>query len=431
LAGGGLLDPVSDSTASFTVLPPARERTLLFTLAAVQFTHILDFMIMMPLGAQLMRYFDLSPGQFSWLVASYGLAAAVSGFLGGFVLDRFDRKVALLALYGGFVLATLACGLAGSYEALLLARLAAGACGGVAGAVVTAMVGDVIPPERRGRAMGTVMAAFPLASILGIPIGITLAAWRDWHAPFLALAAVAGLVGLVAHRALPRLPRERSTTPPLQQMEAILRHPIHHRAFALSAVLVFAGGLVIPFMAPSLVANVGLTEAQLPFVYFFGGACTFFTMPWLGRLSDRHDKLHVLLAISAVGIVSVLILTRLGTVALPAALLASTFFFVGMAGRFPPAMSMVTNAVEGRYRGGFMSVNAALQQASGGLANVCAGLLITRDVATGRLEGYPLAGLCTVGAFLATVWLAARLRRAAPHAARNPRPVTPVAPVAG
>jgi predicted MFS family arabinose efflux permease len=426
-----LLGTVPDSAASFTVLPPARERTLLFTLAAVQFTHILDFMIMMPLGAQLMRYFDLTPAQFSWLVASYGLAAAGSGILGGFVLDRFDRKVALLTLYTGFVLATFACGLAGSYEALLLARVAAGACGGVAGAVVTAMVGDVIPPERRGRAMGTVMAAFPLASILGIPIGITLAAWADWHAPFLALAGVAVLVGWVAGRTLPRLTRERDLTPAGQQMWAILRHPVHQRGFALSAVLIFAGGLVIPFMAPSLVANVGLTEAQLPFVYFFGGACTFFTMPWLGRLSDRHDKLHVLLGISAVGITSVLLLTNLGRVPLPVALLASTFFFVGMAGRFPPAMSMVTNAIEGRYRGGFMSVNGALQQASGALANVCAGLLITREAATGRLEGYPLAGLCAAGAFLATIWLAARLRRLVPHAARTPPREIPPTPVVG
>src|SRR5690606_3105674 len=152
----------------------------LMTLAAVQFTHIMDFMIMMPLGAQLMRYFTITPGEFSWLVASYGLAAAVSGCLGGFVLDRFDGKQALLTLYTGFGVATLACALAPTFWALLVARLAAGACGGVAGSLITAMVGDVIPPERRGAAMGTVMAAFPLASVLGVPAGLLLANWFEW-----------------------------------------------------------------------------------------------------------------------------------------------------------------------------------------------------------------------------------------------------------
>ena len=155
--------------------PRINERLLLFTLAAVQFTHIMDFMIMMPLGSTLMRVFAIEPDQFSHLVAAYGLAAAVTGFAGGFVLDRFDRKHALLILYSGFALSTLACALAPNYQALLFARLAAGAFGGVSSSVIVAMVGDVIPPNRRGRAMGVVMSAFPIASVLGVPFGLLLA----------------------------------------------------------------------------------------------------------------------------------------------------------------------------------------------------------------------------------------------------------------
>src|SRR6187431_2177875 len=148
--------------------PPARERVILLTLTAVQFTHVLDFMIMIPLASQLMRVFAIGPAQFSHLVASYGLAAAITGFVGGFFLDRFDRKHALLTLYAGFGLATVACALAPTYGMLLLARSAAGAFGGVAGSVVTAMIGDLIPPARRGRAMASVMVAFPIASVLGV-----------------------------------------------------------------------------------------------------------------------------------------------------------------------------------------------------------------------------------------------------------------------
>jgi len=122
-------------------LTPGRERATLLTLAAVQFTHILDFMIMMPLGAQLMEVFQISPAQFTQLVASYGFAAAISGLAGGFVLDRFDRKRSLVVLYAGFGLATLACALAPTHHTLILARLAAGAFGGLAASMVTAMVG--------------------------------------------------------------------------------------------------------------------------------------------------------------------------------------------------------------------------------------------------------------------------------------------------
>lgn len=406
--------------------PALNERALLVALAAIQFTHIMDFMIMMPLGAGLMRVFSISPAQFSLLVASYGLAAAVTGFLGGFVLDRFDRKQALLLLYAGFGLATLACALAPTYGFLMAARVAAGACGGVAGSLVTAMVGDAIPPERRGRAMGTVMTAFPVASVLGVPVGLLLAGSLGWHAPFFMLAGLSVAIWCLARRVLPHIERPLSEVHPVRQMFEIVTHRVHLRGFLLSAVLVFAGAIVIPFMAPSMIANVGLNEQwQVPLVYLFGGACTFFTMPWFGRLSDRHDKLYVLAWVSLIGLAVVPILTRLGPGSLVLTLGVTTVFFIAMSGRFAPAMAMVTNAVEGRYRGGFMSVNSAVQQASGALANVTAGLLITQDAA-GRLVGYPRAGLISCLGFGLTVALAAWLRAAAPHAAKNPTPAETV-----
>lgn len=398
------------------------ERRVLFTLAAVQFTHVMDFMIMMPLGAILMPAFRIDPERFTYLVAAYSLSAAIFGFLGGFVIDRIERKRALLALYAGFCLATFSCALAPGFHLLLFARVAAGAFGGVASSIVTAIVGDVVPPERRGRGMAIVMSGFPLASVLGVPLGLSLANWFGWHAPFLFLAVLSAAIWLFVARTLPPIHIELADNHPVEQMVEIICHPIHLRCFLLSAVLVFAGGVIIPFMAPSMVANVGLTEAQLPLIYAFGGACTFFTMPWLGRLSDRHDKLHVLAGITVLSVISTFVITNMPAAAVPVALVATTFFFVGMSGRFAPAMAMITNAVEGRFRGGFMSVNSAVQQAASGIANLVAGLLVTSDAA-GHLLGYPYAGAAAIVAFLLTLYLAARLRAAAPHAARTPGPL--------
>jgi len=226
---------------SFPSVPASRaattERGVLFTLAAVQFTHIMDFMIMMPLGAGLMRVFNITPTQFSYLVAAYGLSAAVTGFAGGFFMDRLDRKRALLWLYAGFGAATLACAFAPTFHWLLAARIAAGACGGVAGALVLAIVSDVIPTDRRGRGMATVMTAFPIASVLGVPAGLLLANAFGWHAPFLLLAGLSVPIWCVASRFLPALPPSAMRTHPGRQMWDILSHGVHRRGFLLTASL--------------------------------------------------------------------------------------------------------------------------------------------------------------------------------------------------
>ena len=410
------------SSASNAATPNAgtpKERVLLLTLAAVQFANVHDFMVMMPLGASIMKVFNISPQQFSLLVAAYGTAAAISGFAGGFVLDRFDRKNALFVLFVGFTGATLACALAPTYAALMAARLAAGTFGGVAGSVVTAMVGDVIPPHRRGRAMSTVISAFPLASIAGVPVSIALANHFEWHAPFFMIAGMSVIILFLIAKVLPHVVSHRNEGSAVKQMAEILAHPVHRRGFALGGMLVFAGGCIIPFMAPSLIANVGISESQLPWIYFVGGSCTFVTMPLLGRLSDRFDKLHVLAIVTVPAIISVIIVTRMGVTPLAIALPVAGIFFVSMSSRFPPAMAMITNSVEARYRGGFMSVMSAIQQASGGLGNVVAGAIVTAE-ASGRLLHYSRAGWVSVVAFALTVALGWRLRAIAPHAALTP-----------
>lgn len=398
-------------------LSPPRESATLIALAAVQFTHVLDFMIMLPLGPQLMRAFDLTPAQFTHLVAAYGLAAALSGFAGGFFLDRIDRKRALVFVYAGFGLATLACALAPTHSALLAARLIAGAFGGISGSLVTAMIGDIIPPTRRGRAMSYVMSAFPLASVLGVPLGLTLAGWFDWHAPFYLLAGCSAFILALALFALPNIRTAIKNHQPIRQMRDIVTSGIHLRAFAVTCFLVMAGGCIIPFLAPSFVINYVLAESDLPKLYAIGGIAAFISAPIVGRLSDRLDRLHLLAGITFFAAVVVLILTNLETATFPVAAALMASFMVTISSRFAPAMAMVTDAVSARYRGGFMSVNSALQQASGGLANLLAGVFITTG-AGGRLVGFPALGIASVAFFGLTLFCAARLKAAAPHVAR-------------
>ena len=168
-----------------------KEKILLLTLAVIQFSHITDFMILMPLGPQLMDSFNILPSQFALLVSTYTFSAGTSGFVGTFFIDRFDRKKAILTMAAGFALGTLACGFAQTYYSLLITRSITGLFGGVMGALILSIIGDAIPNERRASAMGMVMAAFSVASVIGVPAGLFLADLSDWHMPFIVLGGLA------------------------------------------------------------------------------------------------------------------------------------------------------------------------------------------------------------------------------------------------
>ena len=383
----------------------------MLTLAAVQFTHILDFMIMMPLGPKFMRAFDISPERFGLLLASYSYSAGFAGFLAGFFMDRFDRRRALLALYAGFVLGTLACAVAPGYWTLMTARVVAGAFGGVAGSVVLSIVGDVIPSERRGRAMGVVMTAFSVASVLGMPVGLSLAERFGWHAPFFVLAAAGAGVFAYAARVLPAMPAQaaHSAHGAWSRMAAILSEPNHWRAFALVAVVTSAGAMVFPYMSPSLVFNAGLPEALLSLVYLCGGAATIFTANLIGRLSDRHGRVRVFSVIALISAPLTMAVTHLPVLPVWQILVVTTLLNVFMSGRMVPMMALITTSVEARHRGGFMSVNSAIQQMAGGLATTLAAMLVSPG-AGGRIEGYGRVGWLSVACLGAGLLLVRRVR---------------------
>jgi predicted MFS family arabinose efflux permease len=392
------------------------ERSLIAVLTAVQFTNVLDFVLMMPLGPQLMRSFGLGPRGFALIVSSYTFAAAASGLASAFLIDRFDRKRALLAVYGGFTLATLACGLAPGYATLVGARVVAGLFGGVLGALVFAVIADGVPYERRGVATGAVMSSFSLASVLGVPAGMALANRFDWHAPFVALAAVGVAVWGGALALLPPLGAHLARRPgagdrrgPIDTVRHVFAARSHRRAFAFMTVLMFAGFSVVPFLSPYMVQNVGLTEHELPYIYLAGGVFTVVTSNVIGRLADRHGKQRVFAATALVSVVPILLVTNLPRVPLAAALAATTLFMVLISGRLVPAVAMITASADPAERGSFLSVNAAVQQLASGTASFGAGLIVTEGP-DGALRHFGVVGALAAAATVASVLVARRLQ---------------------
>jgi predicted MFS family arabinose efflux permease len=390
------------------------ERALLALLACVQFTTVLDFLIVLPLGPQYMTVMHIGPSQFGLIVSSYAVSAGISGIAAGFFLDYFDRKRALVGLFGGFMLGTLFCGLAQGYHLLVLARALAGAFGGVTGALILAIIGDAIPEQRRGAAMGLVMSAFSLAMIGGVPCGLWLASAFSWHAPFIALAGLSAVILAMAAWLLPSMRghlEHAREDHPAARVWAVLRERDHQMAFVFMAVLTCAGGLIFPYIATYMVANTGMTEKQLPFVYLAGGICTFASMNWIGRWADRSGKPRVFWIMSACATAPILIFTNLHRVPFLTGIGVTTLLMVCMSGRFVPAMAMITSSVQARYRGGFMSANSSVQQFSAGLATYISGQIMGQN-ARGELTHFPTIGLLSVVGTCAGISLSRYLKPA-------------------
>ncbi len=391
--------------ATPAALDPARERMLLLTLAGVQFAHILDFMIMMPLGPILMKELGVGTHEFGLLVSSYTFSAAFTGLLAAMFVDRFERKRLLLTMFALFAVATLACGLAPGYWTLLAARGTAGAFGGVLGSMVQTMVGDLIPFERRGRASGTIMSAFSLSTVAGVPLSLYLANHFGWRFPFVFIAALSCAFLLLGWKMLPALRghlpsatvSETERAHPLAAMAAVLRDANHLRALLFMALIMFSGFSVIPYITIYVTANVGIRQEDIPLIYLFGGTATFFTSRLIGRLADVHGKIRVYRWMALCSMVPLLVQTHLGPVPLWLMIVWSTVFFIFVPGRMVPAMAIVTSAVQPRLRGTFLSMNGAVQQLASGSASWLGGAMIAAD-ASGRIVGYGNVGWLAIAA---------------------------------
>lgn len=390
-----------------------QEKVLLFILACINFTHIVDFIIMMPMGPQLMRYFNLNPHEFSFIVSAYSLSAGISGFLAAFYVDRFDRKKVVLTAYIGFVVGTIACGLAPTFPLLIVARTTAGLFGGVLGAQVFSIVADVVPYERRATAMSIITTSFSVASVVGVPLGLYLATEISWHAPFLALGGLGVLVTGLIIRYVPRLDGHLQEAgnrfSPLEIMTAILQSPNQLRALWLTTTIMLGHFSIIPLLSPYLVANVGLAESQLYLIYLVGGLVTIFTGPLVGRLADNRGKYPVFVLFALLSMIPMFLLTSMQPSGLTYILSVNAVFFIFSNARFIPTQAMVTAVVEPQRRGGFMSMNSSVQLLAQAVATYGAGLLVTKTE-SGALIHYSWVGYLAMAAIFASVFIARKLR---------------------
>lgn len=383
-----------------------KEIRLLAVLAFVQFSHIVDFMIMMPLGPQLMRLFQINPQHFGWLVSSYTFAAGASGFLAAFWVDRFDRKKTLIWFYIGFAMGTVACAIAPTYEFLLAARLISGGFGGVLSSLSFSIVGDTIAPEKRGTATGIVMMAFSMASVLGVPFSLYLANQWSWHAPFLFLGIlsfvlfylivifVPSLTGHIQHKSI-----ESSILGPIHMLT---QNPRLGMTLVFQFLLTFAQFAIIPFLAQSMVFNAGLSEKELPLIYLVGGMVSMIGSPIIGRLSDIFGKKRIYVIGAIASLIPIYLITNMGISPSWYLLGCVALFFFTMGARVIPATAIMQSSVHAPERGAFMSLASSVQQFSAAVAAAVAGGLVIKSP-TGELLHYSKVGWLAIALSIATL----------------------------
>jgi DHA1 family inner membrane transport protein len=388
-----------------------QEWVVLLVLAAVQFTAIVDFVVVMPLGPELMKALKIGPWEYGLIVESYTFAAGIAGLVASALIDRFSRRTAFLTLFAGFLIGTLCCALAPNYQLLIVARAVTGFFGGILGGMAMAIVGDVFPEERRGRATGALMSAFALASTFGVPFGLFLGQNFGWHVPFLALVALGIPVFIVGAFTLPEL-RGHLTAKKVHPMRSLLttfRSANNWRAFALMGALMMGGFAVIPFINPYLVNNVGVPKGYLLLVYFFGGVLTLLISPLVGWLADRYGKLLMFRIIAPLSALMLIVVTTLPTVPPLLAVLIVSGLIVTNSGRMIAAMAMITGTVPPQQRGAFLSANASIQHIASGVGTMLASAVIV-EATDGKLQRFGTVGFIACGITLLSIWLAGQIQ---------------------
>ena len=387
-----------------------KERIIVVLLAGLNFTHILDFMIMMPLGNYLMPHFNISAKQFSFLISAYSISAFASGFVAAFFVDRFDRKKVLVWCYIGFLLGTIACGFAPTYNLLFVSRILAGLFGGIIGAQVFSIIADIFSYERRGAAMGSVMSAFAIASILGVPFSLYLTNMfnDDWHIAFLLVGAVGVVLVPLIIKYIPAMnghiqDAERKEKP-MMILATVLKTPEQRSALIFSCLLMMGHFLIIPFINPYLEFNKGFSKDLTPIIYLVGGIASLIAAIYLGKISDKKGKLPVFSISVFFSLFMVILITNMPKVPFPVVLAFFAAWYVFATGRAVTAQAMISEVVKPEQRGSFMSFNGSVQQLGTSIASIAAGLIVIKD-STGKIQHYEWLGYLSIVVLLGSLIL--------------------------
>ncbi|RYZ53668.1 MAG: MFS transporter [Sphingobacteriales bacterium] len=384
------------------------QKLVVALLSLLQFTIVLDFMVLSPLGDFLMKGLDIDPSGFGLVVSSYALSAGASGFLAAGFADKYDRKKLLVFFYTGFIVGTLGCALANSYVLLLTARIVTGLFGGVIGAVSFAIIADLFLPEQRGRVIGTTQMALAASQVLGIPISLYLANHWGWHAPFIMIVVLAAAILLVIVAWMKpvtgHLAVQSDKSPYLHLLHALAKRP-YQITFVSTAALSIGGFMMMPFSSAFLVNNIKVTAEQLPLVFMASGIAAIVVMPLTGRLSDKMDKYKLFVIGSIIALIMITVYTHLGEVPLWQIISVNILMMVGIMSRMIPAMSINMAIPDMKDRGAFMSINSSLQQMAGGIAAICAGLIVRQESKSAPLEHYDTLGYVVAAVMILCLFL--------------------------
>ena len=384
------------------------QKFIIVLMALLQFTIVLDFMILSPLGDILMKSLDMTTVQFGSVVSAYAISAGISGFLAAGFADKFDRKKLLVFFYTGFILGTVFCGLAFNYETLLTARIVTGLFGGVIGSISMAIVADLFTLQQRGRVMGFVQMSFSGAQILGIPAGLFLATSFNWNASFFMVVIVASAVILLLLAKLKPVTAHlklQTTKSPLKHLwKTLIKREYLWGYFAI-AFLSMGGFMIMPFSSAFLVNNVMIKQEELPLIFLFTGLSSMIIMPVIGKLSDKFKKFHLFAAGTIIACVMIVIYTNMGPNPVWLVTLINMILFMGIMSRMVPATALNSAVPLPADRGAYMSINSSLQQMAGGLAATVAGLIIVQPEKGSPLQNFNVLGYCMLGLMFLCLFL--------------------------
>ncbi|MEO8474585.1 MAG: MFS transporter [Chryseolinea sp.] len=395
-------------------------------LAILQFTIILDFMVLSPLGAFLLTELSISTKQFGWVVSGYAFSAGVSGILTAGFADKYDRKKLLLFFYVGFLGGTMLCAVAKTYEFLLMARIVTGIFGGVIGSIGFAIITDLFRMEVRGRVMGFVQMAFASSQVLGLPIGLYLANRYGWNSPFFMIVGVGVFIGIaiiVYLKPIDEHLKVKSERNALVHLGKTISNPLYLKAFAATILLATGGFMLMPFGSTFSINNLKLTFDQLPLLYMITGVCSMIAGPLIGKYADTIGKYTVFVAGSVLGMIIVGIYGNLGVTELWIVIILNVFLFIGISSRMITAGALMSAIPDLKDRGAFMSINSSIQQISGGVAAAVAGLIVVQSP-TGQLQRYDLLCYVVVLTMAITVFMMYFLNR---YVTSKPAPGPPAA----
>jgi len=376
-------------------------------LAILQFTIILDFMVLSPLGAVLMDELRISTSQFGWVVSAYAFSAGGAGILAAGFADKYDRKKLLLFFYTGFVFGTLLCAIAPNYHFLLFARIVTGLFGGVIGSISFAIITDLFKMEVRGRVMGFVQMAFAASQVLGIPIGLVLANNFGWHSPFWMIVGFSILVGIAILFYLKPITGHlliKSERSPFVHLGKTISHKPYLRTFLATVLLATGGFMLMPFGSAFAINNLGLTMNSLPVLYTVTGVFSIIFGPLVGRFSDKLGKFKMFFIGTVISMIMVAIYTQLGVTPLWMVIVINVILFVGISSRMISSSALITGIPEPQDRGAFMSLNSAIQQISGGLASILAGVIVVKTP-SGYLDNYEILGYVVLVSMVITLYM--------------------------